>query len=263
MKLLIGIPTGGQPTRPFLDALAQLTLPPAVTEADRLVWTGNVVAVQREMIARAAVARGADLLAMIDDDIIAPADALVLLVRALEADPNAALAGALYYSRDSARPMAVARWNPGDTTSAAIPAYDGDRVALVDGVGFGCVVVRVDTLRALAPPYFSAHVYVDEERRVVRQCDEDYLFCARLRDAGRHVLLHAGVRAGHYDRAQETTAPARWESDAETDRLRMIVFADGATRLVPFDDAVPRAAERQEPFETTLLFAAPLGDAGA
>ena len=103
MKLLIGIPTSGQPTRPFLDALAKLELPQSVTDADRLVWTGNAVAVQREMIARDAVARGADLLAMIDDDIIVPPDALARLIGALEADPGAAVAGALYYSRDSAR----------------------------------------------------------------------------------------------------------------------------------------------------------------
>ena len=254
MKLLIGIPTGGQPTRPFLDALAQLTLPAAVTEADRLVWTGNAVAVQREMIARTALARGADLLAMIDDDIVAPPDALVRLVEALAADPGAALAGALYYSRDSARPMAVARWDSADTTTAAIPAYGGERVAVVDGIGFGCVVLRVEALRALAPPYFAAHVFVDEASRTVRQCDEDYLLCERLRAAGRRVLLHSGVRAAHYDRARETTAPERWESDAETDRLRMIVLQGGRTQLVPFDDAVPRATERHEAFETTLLF---------
>jgi hypothetical protein len=52
VKLLIGIPTSGQPTRPFLDALAGLVLPQSVTDADRLVWTGNFVAVQREMIDR-------------------------------------------------------------------------------------------------------------------------------------------------------------------------------------------------------------------
>jgi len=255
VKLLIGIPTGGQPTRPFLDALAQLALPESVTEADRLVWTGNAVAVQREMIARDAVARGADLLAMIDDDIIVPPDALVRLIGALRDDPEAAVAGALYYSRDSARPMAVSRWVSTDTTSAAIPAYGGDRVAVVDGVGFGCVVVRVGALRALAPPYFAAHVYVDPRSRTVRQCDEDYLLCERVRAAGRRVLLHAGVRVGHHDRASNTTAPAQWESDAETDRLRMIVLQDGVTRLVPFDDAVPRADERQERFETTIVYA--------
>jgi hypothetical protein len=255
VKLLIGIPTGGQPTRPFLDALAKLQLPASVTDADRLVWTGNAVAVQREMIARDAVARGVDLLAMIDDDIVAPPDALARLIAALEADPGAAVAGALYYSRDSARPMAVSRWISTDTTSAAIPAYGSDGVAIVDGIGFGCVVVRVAALRALTTPYFAAHVYVDAQSRVVRQCDEDYLFCERMRLAGWRVLLHAGVRAGHYDRGSDTTAPVRWESDAETDRLRMIVLRDGRTELVPFDDAVPRAVERQEKFETTILYA--------
>jgi len=255
MKLLIGIPTSGQPTRPFLDALAGLVLPPSVTGADRLVWTGNFVAVQREMIARDAMQRGADLLAMIDDDIVLPPDALVRLIGALDAEPQAAIAGALYYSRDSARPMAVSRWVSSDTTSAAIPPYAAGRVVVVDGVGFGCVVVRVAALRALEAPYFAAHAYVDPHSRTVRQCDEDYLLCERLRGAGWSVLLDAGVRAGHYDRGSATTAPAAWESDAETDRLRMIVLADGRTKLVAFDDAVARATERQERFETTILYA--------
>jgi len=254
VKLLIGIPTGGQPTRPFLDALAALELPPSITGADRLVWTGNAVAVQREMIARDAVQRGTDLLAMIDDDIVAPPDALVKLIAALEENPDAALAGALYYSRDSARPMAVARWSSGDTTTAAIPAYASGNVAVVDGVGFGCVVVRVAALRALSLPYFAAHFYVDPSSRSVRQCDEDYLLCERLRAAGRRVLLHAGVRCGHYDRGSGATAPSAWEPDAETDRVRMIVLQGDRTALVPFDDTVPRATERQEPFETTLVF---------
>jgi hypothetical protein len=255
MKLLIGIPTSGQPTRPFLDALAALVLPPSVTDADRLVWTGNFVAVQREMIARDAVQRGADLLAMIDDDIVLHPNALVRLIAALDAEPQAAVAGALYYSRDSARPMAVSRWTSTDTTSAAIPAYANDRVVPVDGIGFGCVVLRVAALRALERPYFAAHAYVDSQTRTVRQCDEDYLLCERLRGAGWRVLLDAGVRAGHYDRGSQTTAPAAWETDAETDRLRMIVRQDGHTKLVPFDDTVPRATERQERLETTILFA--------
>jgi len=250
VNLLIGIPTCGQPTRPFLDALSALMLPPSVTNADRLVWTGNFVAVQREMIVRDAVQRGADLLVMIDDDIVLPADALTLLVGAFEADPQAAVAGALYYSRDSARPMAVSRWSSADTTSAAIPAYAAGRVVEVHGVGFGCVLVRVAALRTL-----TAHAYVDPQTRSVRQCDEDYLLCEPLRTAGWHVLLHAGVRAGHYDRGSDTMAPAAWESDAATDRLRMIVRQDGVTKLVPFDDAVPRAREHQERLETTILFA--------
>jgi hypothetical protein len=253
MKLLIGIPTSGQPTRPFLDALAQIALPASVTAVDRVVWTGNFVAAQREMIARDALRREVDLLAMIDDDIIAPPDALAQLVAALEADPGAAVAGALYYSRDGARPMAVSRWRSSDTTSAAVPPFTSRGTAIVDGVGFGLVVIRVAALRALAAPYFAAHVYVDEETRWIRQCDEDYLFCERVREAGWRVLLHGGVRAGHYDRGTETIAPERWESDAETDRLRMFVREGETTRLVAFDDRVPQDVERHEAFPTTLL----------
>lgn len=255
MKLLIAIPTGGQPTRPFLDALASLQLPAAVTAAERVVWTGNFVPAQREMIARDAVRLGADYVAMLDDDIIAPADALVRLFEVFEADERAAIAGALYYSRDGARPMAVARWSSADTTTAAIPAYAGEAATVVDGVGFGCVVVRVAALHDLPRPYFAAHLFVDRAARVVRQCDEDYLLCERLRGAGWRIVLHAGVRAGHYDRGTESVAPSAWESDADTARLRMIVRNAEGIELVPFDDTVARAREQQQPFQTTLLFA--------
>jgi hypothetical protein len=254
VKLLIGIPTSGAPTQPFLDALPGLALPPGI-EADRLVWSGNAVAVQREMIARHAVAAGADMLVMIDDDIVPPPDALLELLAALEHDARAAVAGALYYSRDSARPMAVARWSSEDTTEGAIPAFRDGAVATVDGVGFGCVALRVSALRALPLPYFASHLSVDERSRTVRQCDEDYLYCERVRTIGWRVLLHAGVRVGHYDRGTKSFAPAHWEDDAQTDRLRMIVREpDGTTRLVPFDPSHPRASERQEPFPVSLLF---------
>lgn len=255
MKLLIGIPTGGAPARPFLDSLATLVLPPSVGDADRLVWTGNFVPAQREMIARDALQRNADVLVMIDDDMVVPSDALVLLLAALDDDPRAAVAAALYYSRDGARPMAVAQWDSRDTTTAAIPAYGGSLPVAVDGVGFGLVALRTAALRALPFPLFAAHLFVDERARVVRQCDEDYLLCERLRHAGWRVLLHSGVRAPHFDRGTGTTAPARWESDEETDRVRMIVRENETTALRPFDASVPRADERQEPFPATLLFA--------
>lgn len=253
MKLLIGIPTGGQPTRPFLDALRDLQLPPGIDDADRVVWSGNFVPAQREMIVRDAVGRGADLVAMIDDDIVAPPDALIRLIGALEAAPNAAIAGALYYSRDGARPMAVSRWDSRDTTSAAIPAFAGENVVEVDGVGFGCIVVRIDALRKLTQPYFAAHIFIDPASRVVRQCDEDYLLCERLRKDGHRILLHAGVRAKHYDRGTQTAIPSQWEPDSETDHVRMIVRQDNVVRLIPFDESQPQDAERHEPFETTLL----------
>lgn len=255
MKLLIGIPTSGAPTQPFLDALGKLRLPENVTSVERLVWSGNFVAAQREMLADAAVARGDDVLVMIDDDIVAPPDALERLLATLERDPDAGIAGGLYYSRDSARPMAVDGWRSDDTTLGGIPAFRAGAVARVAGVGFGCVAIRVAALRALGAPYFAAHVMIDRASRSVRQCDEDYLFCERLRRAGWFVMLDGGVRLQHYDRATQRSAPERWETDAETAHRRMIVRDGDAVRLVPFDEDVPRVRERQVPVPLVYLLA--------
>ncbi|HTJ27768.1 MAG TPA: glycosyltransferase [Candidatus Limnocylindria bacterium] len=253
VKLLIGIPTNGQPARPFLDALRGLALPSSLEQAERVVWSGNFVAAQREMIVREALRRDCDAVVMIDDDMVPPPDTLTRLLAVFEADPRAAVVGALYYSRDGARPMVVGRWNSQSTTSACIPPFRSDAFSPVDGVGFGCVAIRTAALRDLESPYFGTHVYIDPSHQIVRQCDEDYLFCERVRRAGWNVYVHGGARTPHYDRASDTLAPVQWESDADTNRLRMIVRDGDQTRLVPFDDAVPQAPERQEPFASSLL----------
>jgi hypothetical protein len=253
VKLLIGIPTNGQPTQPFLDALKDLELPTTVGDAERIVWSGNFIPAQREMIAREALRRDCDVLVMIDDDMVPPRDALVKLIDALETDPAVAVVGALYYSRDGARPMVVSRWTSTATTSAAIPPFRSGATAPVDGVGFGCVAIRTAALRDLSTPYFGAHFFVDPTFRVVRQCDEDYLFCERVRSAGWGVLVHAGARSPHYDRASDRLAPNEWEPDDQTNRLRMIVRDGEVTKLVPFDDRVPQAAEHHEAFEASML----------
>jgi hypothetical protein len=133
--------------------------------------------------------------------------------------------------------MAVDGWNPADTASAVIPAFDNGPVD-VEGVGFGCVAIRAAALRALEPPYFSAHAYIERSAGRVRICNEDYLFCRRLREAGWRVQLDAGLRCGHYDRATRQVMPQSWESAQETNRVRMAALVNGTPRLVDADAAV-------------------------
>jgi GT2 family glycosyltransferase len=252
VKLFIGIPSGGAPTKPFLESLATLEFSRDISSADRAVITGNFVPAQRELIARRALEREADRLLMVDDDMVLPPDTLTKLSSVLDADPRCALAGALYYSRDGFRPMAVDRWDANDTTTANVPAFDREPVA-VDGVGFGCVLLRLDALQSMKPPYFAAQVYLEPSASRVRVCNEDYLFCARLRSLNYRVVLHAGVRSGHYDRATGVVFPQQWEDASVTNQARMAVMQGGVQCLVPLAD-VGSAHEAQERVEVTYVW---------
>jgi hypothetical protein len=244
VKILLALPTAGAPARPFLESLATLAMPPAATAFEQLTISGNFIPGQREVAARRALALDADVLIMLDDDMILPPHALTAVTDALRADPALAVVGALYYSRDGLRPMATQHWDSRDTTSAAVPAF-GDGVAYVDGVGFGCVALRVSALRSLSAPYFSTQVYIEERAARVRICNEDYLYCARVRAAGFRVGLHGGVRCRHFDRASGLAQPAAWEDAAATSRERMMVVEPGPHfRLVPYDAGVARAPEQ-------------------
>ncbi len=257
MRLFFGIPSSGSPTKPFIDSLSALEIPSSVSSVDRAVVTGNYVPAQRELIVRRAIERGADRLLMCDDDMILPADALAKLSTVLDTVPDCALAGALYYSRDGFRPMVVEHWDPQNTTSANIPAFN-DAPVDVDGVGFGCVLLRLDALQSVSQPYFPAQVYVESDALRVRVCNEDYLFCARLREHGMRVILHAGVRCGHFDRASGVVAPKEWESPSTTSRPRIAVVADGTQQLVPLETPAAPGSEQQERAE--IVYVWPSGD---
>lgn len=254
MNVLLALPTAGHPTAPFLESLRTLDLPPSVERIEHVSITGNFIPGQRELAVRRALALGVDVLIMIDDDMIVPPHALHGILGALDADPELAIVGALYYSRDGLRPMTATHWVSHDTTTAAIPAFGHD-VARVDAVGFGCVGIRIAALRALTPPYVGAHVYLEESSANVRICNEDYLLCERMRDIGYGIGLHGGVRCKHYDRASATAQPAMWEDDAATAVERMLVAEPGPHyRLIPYDPSGARINERHAAVPLTYLF---------
>jgi hypothetical protein len=242
-RVLLGIATAGSPTKPFLDALAALRLPREVEALERSVVFGNFVPAQRELIAQDAIDGGYDYLFFLDDDMVFPPNTLASLLETIERDPQTAVVGGLYYSRDSIRPMAVADWDGDDTTGAAIPAFSANSTDPVDGIGFGCALLRVSALVTLQPPYFPVHIHIERRARRVRLCDEDYRYCERIRRAGFRVRLDARIRCSHFDRESNTVAPVIWEPDTETNHLRMIVAENGRQKLVPFDASVPRATE--------------------
>ena len=252
-RVVLGVASGGAPTTPFLEGLAKMKLPNNVAPLRRSFAFGNFVPAQRELIMNDAVDDMFDYLFFVDDDIVLPEHALEMLVATAEADPSTAVVGGLYYSRDSARPVTVAGWNSSDTSSAHIPAFTSTSTGIVDGVGFGCALLRVSAAKPLTAPYFSAHVYIERSARLARVCDEDYLYCERVRQAGYVVRLDARVRCLHYDRSSNTSAPIAWERDDVTSVPRMIVADKGVVNLVPLDPSTPRIVERHVPVDLSYI----------
>jgi hypothetical protein len=236
VRLFLGVPSAGAPAQPFLDSLSRIELPTGTQAFERGIVTGNFVPAQRDVLLLRALEWKADVVAMCDDDMVLPAETLAMLCSALANDSSAAAVGALYYSRDGLRPMAVDGWDPDDTRLGWVPAFDRTPVA-VDGVGFGCVVIRISAITPMERPYFSAQVFVERSAGRVRVCNEDYLFCARLRRAGHSVLLHPGVRCGHYDRVKNSVFPQVWETAAVTNRKRVLVQRGESYELVPLEAA--------------------------
>ncbi len=243
-RILLGVASGGSPAQPFIEALGKLRLPAGVESFERSVAFGNYIPAQREIIMQDALDGDYDYLFFVDDDIVLPSDALERLLETIESDPQTAVVGGLYYSRDEVRPIAVGGWDSNDTTTAFIPAYTSTSVDPVDGIGFGCALLRVATARAFTPPYFPAHVYLERKARVARQCDEDFCYCERVRKQGYTVRLDARVRCGHYDRQRKIAFPQIWEPDEVTGIPRMIVAGPERPQLIPFDPSAPRIAER-------------------
>jgi GT2 family glycosyltransferase len=250
---MLGIPTAGAPAMPFTESLKQLTPPPGVEALERTIVTGNYIPAERDLLLERAIEWQADVAVMCDDDMVLPADALVLLLEALAADTTAGVVGALYYSRDGLRPMAVDGWDPDSVSTGWIPAFGEAEPVAVDGVGFGCVAIRVSAVRAFRQPFFPAHVFIEPADGRVRICNEDYLFCRRIRENGYRVLLHPGVRCGHYDRASGRTAPAAREPSSATNVRRILVQIGDRYQLVPLEGATD-AATRERHVRADLTY---------
>ena len=237
MRLFLGLPTAGAPAAPFTESLRGLRLPAGMHAFERAIVTGNFVPAQRDVIVERALAWGADVVAMCDDDMILPPDALEKLCEVLASDPDSGLAGALYYSRDGLRPMAVDGWDATDNRQGWIPAFDDRTPVRAGGVGFGCVAIRAAALRAMTPPFFAAQIYVERAAGRVRVCNEDYLFCARLREHGYATVLHPGVRCKHYDRGRDRAEPVHWEPVERTAIKRVLARTGERYALIPLEDA--------------------------
>jgi GT2 family glycosyltransferase len=174
MKVAICVPTRGEPKAGFhfdyvsLHAYTKAALPDC--ELIFVQDSGSVLPDLRIRIAKEALAKGADWLFWLDDDMRFPPDALVRLL-AHRRD----IVGVNYVTK-TIPPFPTTRRFLGDGKWTAVKTTEKSAgLEEVTGVGFGCVLVNARVFKKMEQPWFSMPWSPVNDQHI----GEDLYFCGK------------------------------------------------------------------------------------
>ena len=149
----------------------------------------------RELLTEKAIEGHADLIFMVDDDMVGDPDTFFRLAETVVHGP-ADLCGALAFTRGSPhRPVLYRQLSGFDSTNhksfvqnRAVERYPKDSLVECDAVGFGAVVFTADLARRMKPPRFMN----------TTGSGEDIFFCYKARDECKaRIFSDTRVKLGH------------------------------------------------------------------
>ena len=188
-KILISVPTFENILPDTFKSIYGLQRPEGFYTLFNFV-RGYSCARARNLIAREAMEGGYDYVLMVDSDMILPSNALVSM---LKDDVDLCLG---CYPRKNTRDGIFELFKTGQKDFVATYKYDELCACKgkidVKGGGFGCALIRVDAMRALAKPLFK---YVEYDSGDV--LSEDNYFCSQMTRAGFKVQADTDVMCGH------------------------------------------------------------------
>jgi GT2 family glycosyltransferase len=185
----IWVPTRGHP---FYATVEHLN---ALTEGRYRFNEGGIsVAHVRNEIVREFLDGMADVLVMIDDDVIPPGNVFEILA---PLEDGFAMCGAIVLTASPGTvhmPNVYTLHEKGGYTRAPMPVDAESPVHEVSAIGAGCVAIRRDVLEGMKAPFRFKH---DPDGLIVM--GEDIAFCERVRKRGGKIAAHYGVVCEHYD----------------------------------------------------------------
>jgi hypothetical protein len=142
----------------------------------------TLIDVGRIRAAVEALKHNSSHLLCLDSDMRFPPDALKRLLHW-----NKPVVGCTYSQRRS--PRALTHESMDHTTN-----LDGSILQEVRSLGFGCILIRTDVLRAIPRPWFHVELSTElDETGVEKHRSEDRLFCDKARAAGFDVFCDVGL----------------------------------------------------------------------
>ena len=141
----------------------------------------------RNLIVEHALEIGYDYIMWIDSDMILPKNALTTLM----SHDKDVVSGVYAYKLIGAENAVTKRFkDKAKDIYEDIPLKEiteSKRLIEVDGVGFGCVLTKVDVFRHIKKPWF----------RYTPNMGEDIYFCRKAQKAGYQVYLDTSILCGH------------------------------------------------------------------
>ena len=181
MKIAICTPVYGDTRAQFTDSLAQLLIHSGRRhDLSYLTFMSSDLAGNRERLAEAALAQGADWLLWIDSDQTFPPDALERLLASGHEVVGCNYARRAFPSGPTARQFRGGAWQPLFTDAANAAKGLTEPVHLL---GLGLCLVRADVMRRIERPWF----------RLLPPQGEDAYFFEKLHRAGVPVFVDHGL----------------------------------------------------------------------
>ena len=190
MNILIAVPSMDSVPAVFAQSLAMLKKAGNCAVAFQV---GSLVYESRNDLAKYAVQSEADYVLWLDSDMMFEPELLEKMMATLQEHDLDILTGIYYRRRHPFSPVLMKKLSIAENNFCEYEnfnAYPEDGIFEVEGIGFGCVLMKSDVLMDIKATYndwFSPFGRVGE----------DLSFCWRARQTGHKIFADPSIQLGH------------------------------------------------------------------
>ena len=188
MKTLIAVPCMDQVATPFCQSLVTLN---KVGECSISFNVGSLVSESREHLAARALNSGADYVLWFDSDMMFAPDTMEKLVKHME-DGYDIVSGLYFRRRPPFTPVLFKKlFIQNDVClQEDYNEYPEDGLFEVEGIGFGCVMMKTEVLLSVIAKYKTCFAMIGRN-------GEDVSFSFRARQCGYKIWCDPSIKLGH------------------------------------------------------------------
>lgn len=190
MNILIAVPSMDSVPAVFAQSLAMLK---KVGNCAIAFQVGSLVYDSRNNLAKHAVKMGADYVLWLDSDMMFEPDLLENMLDTMQANNLDILSGIYYRRKAPFSPVLLKKLSIDENNFCEhenFNSYPEDSIFEVEGIGFGCVMMKSEVLFDIAGKYqdwFSP----------LGRVGEDLSFCWRARGCGFKIYADPKIQLGH------------------------------------------------------------------